>query len=585
MFKSLQLTGIVPLLIVGPLPARPAECAHTEYGWTAASGADEDDSANGVVSATDGSLLVTGVMRGTVDFDPGTKKDKHRSKGLGDIFVSRFDPYSEYSYTIRIGGKLLDGGLGISVASNGDSLLCGSFQGKVDFDPGKAKDKHKASGHDAFVTSYGAGGDYRWTRTFAGNGPEDVAKDIVIDPEGNIIVVGDFTGTADFDPGSGKDRRTSFGRNDVFVVQLDGRGRYLWSSTFGGPLDDHAFGAAVDGNGNVVVTGYFRGSVDFDPGPGVDMHHSAGNEDAFITKLGPDGAYHWTHTFGGVGFNDQGRDVMTDEAGNIYATGSFVDTVDFDRRGDGDIRIAKGFSDIFVTSRAGDGSYRWTAHMGGTNIEAGFSIALDRNLVQLVVVGPFSGTVDFDPGEGLDERTAISGPRDIFATWLTLDAAYVRTDTIGGTGNDVPWSVAVAPDSSVVVAGKFDSSDADFDPTSGVDVHATNGRDDMFIAKLYCGPCEAVERHSLTVKEKNRTLLGEVRALVPGGRVTVECTPTDPPGEPIQTRVDIDGENMGKYKLKNLKKGEYACAITEVRDADGKSVCDQPAGKRTVTVK
>ncbi|RJP32822.1 MAG: hypothetical protein C4547_13025, partial [Phycisphaerales bacterium] len=61
--------------------------------------------------------------------------------------------------------------------------------------------------------------------------------------------------------------------------------------------------------------------------------------------------------------------------------------------------------------------------------------------------------------------------------------------------------------------------------------------------------------------------------------------PTDPPGEPIQARVDIDDQNMGNYKLKKLKKGQYPCAITDVRDADGKSVCDHPAGKRVVSVK
>ena len=154
------------------------------------------------------------------------------------------------------------------------------------------------------------------------------------DNEGNIIVAGDFMATVDFDPGRGVDNRTSNGGEDVFVTKLGPKGSYQWTRTFGGSLRDTAWGVATDADGNVIVTGEYRGTVDFDPTEGEDIHRSEGERDFFITKLGADGSYHWTHTAGGVKI-DQGLDVTVDTQGNVYVAGAFEETVDFDRRGCG----------------------------------------------------------------------------------------------------------------------------------------------------------------------------------------------------------------------------------------------------------
>jgi len=94
-----------------------------------------------------------------------------------------------------------------------------------------------------------------------------------------------------------------------------------------------------------------------------------------------------------------------------------------------------------------------------------------------------------------------------------------------------------------------------------------------------------VERRTLTVKARSPTLPGKVGAVIPCGGVTVEYTRTDPRGELVATRAKIKDDNAGNSTLTKRPKGEYACAIAEVRDADGKVVCDQPVGKRVVTVK
>ena len=558
-----------------------ADCPYTEYGWTSAIGAEAFDQARGIAVDDDGAIYIVGSFEQIVDFDPSKRKDKLKAKGRDghpDIYLTSYSGEGLYRWTARIGGSAAEYGDAVTVTPAGDVVLTGAFYEKVDFNPTKRKDKHKShGGADAFVTLLHPDGSYGWTRTFGGE-QSDVGWGTAADNEGNIIVAGDFMATVDFNPGRGVDNRTSNGGEDVFVTKLGPKGSYQWTRTFGGSLRDTAWGVATDADGNVIVTGEYRGTVDFDPTEGVDMHTSNGEEDIFVTKLGPDGSYHWTHTFGGTDINDKGFDVVADRMGNVYVTGAFVGRVDFDERGGGDVRVAEGFSDVFITKRRADGSYAWTRTFGGEAVEAGVGIVSDGSQ-SLVVTGNYSGTVDFDFTEGVDEHTAVGG-RDVFVTRITTQGGYVKTDSMGGTGTDAGLGVAVHADSSIVVVGNFTSVAADFDPTTGVDRRSSNGSKDFFISKHYCGQCEFIERH--TAVGKRGKIISTVRALAPGGKVTVECTG---PGEPVRQSGDINNENTAKLKFKNLPKGAYECLITKIKDPDGHPLCQGPLAPRPVTVK
>ncbi len=536
-------------VLLAAVPHALADCPYTEYGWTAAIGAEGFDQARGVGVGPDGAAYVIGSFEDTVDFDPSKRKDKFKAKGSSgypDIYLTSYSREGSYRWTARMGGASHDFGDAVTVTRSGDVVLTGAFYEKGDFNPTKQRDKHQSRGAgDIFVTLLHPDGSYGWTRTFGGEG-SDVGWAVAADNEGNIIVAGYFKLRVDFNPGRRVDKRRSNGGEDVFVTKLGPNGSYQWTRTFGGSLRDTAWGVATDADGNIIITGEYRGTVDFDPTKeGKDFHTSNGEDDVFITKLGSDGSYRWTHTFGGPSINDKGFGVVTDEKANVYVTGAFVGKVDFDERGGGDVRVAQGFSDIFVTKRAPDGSYLWTQTFGGEAIEAGVAIVFDGSH-SLVITGNYSGTVDFDFTEGVDEHTAVGG-RDVFVTRMTTEGGYVRTDSMGGGETDAGVGVAVHSDSSVVVVGSFRSVAADFDPTSGVDRRSSNGSKDFFITKHYCGRCEFVERH--TVVGKRGKIISTVRALAPGGKVTVECSG---PGEPVRKSAKISDDNTATLKFKNL---------------------------------
>ena len=117
----------------------------------------------------------------------------------------------------------------------------------------------------------------------------DYGYSVAVDSSGNVYTAGLFYGTVDFDPGSGTENRTAVGGADAYLLKLDSSGDYAWLAVFGDINSEIAEGVAVDSSGNVYVTGYFGGTVDFDPGSGTDNHTSTGYNDVFVLKLDSSG--------------------------------------------------------------------------------------------------------------------------------------------------------------------------------------------------------------------------------------------------------------------------------------------------------
>ncbi|HJL99890.1 MAG TPA: SBBP repeat-containing protein, partial [Acidimicrobiales bacterium] len=163
--------------------------------------------------------------------------------------------------------------------------------------------------------STGAGGDPNWGSTTFGGTNSDRAYGVAVDGAGNVYTTGAFFGTVNFGAGN----VTAAGAPDVFVTKLNSSGAHQWTTTLGSDgAATYSRQVAVDGSGNVHVAGYFEGTVDFGAGDVA----SAGDYDAFVTKLNSSGAHQWTTTFGGTHFDgDQGESVAVDGSGNVHVGG------------------------------------------------------------------------------------------------------------------------------------------------------------------------------------------------------------------------------------------------------------------------
>jgi len=394
-----------------------------------------------------------------------------------------------------------------------------------------------------FVAGYGGrfikiepNGTWAWDYTYqVGVHP----RDIVCDLFGNIFIGGNFSGTVDLDPTEGEDW---FSSGPGFVTRFNPDGTYAWSqtcdkSTYGLALACDSFGriivassggviarlspngsfdwtytsatsfngVACDSFGNVILTGTFRNTMDFDPTNGVDSHTSNGNYDAFVTKLNEDGSYDFTHTFGGSGY-EHGVGVVADHSGNIFLAGYFdyyqqtiPYSVDFDPTSGIDLHICQGGADAFLTKLDPNGNYLWTRTVstGGYVPSSGISshseipeaIVLDGT-GSLLIIGEFGCcvAVDFDPTYESDWHIS-RGRTDIFVTRLTSGGNYGWTGVVGGPGANADYGKDVVVDckGNVYVAGSFYES-ADLDPTEGEDWYsAGSGKKKEFVVKIRRG--------------------------------------------------------------------------------------------------
>ena len=298
--------------------------------------------------------------------------------------------------------------------------------------------------------------------------------DIAVDPNDNVYITGRFAGSVDFDGGPGVATVTSEGENDVFVCKYDPDGNYLWAKTTGGASYDDSYAIAVDRNGNVYYSGTFRDIVDADPGPGEHFISAPSNNGSFLIKLDTSGQFQWAW----VGDRTNVFDIAVDPSNNVYFTGNFITTVDFDPGpGTHILNSAAGY-DLFVVKWNANGQLLWGVSAGenssGSTARAG-SIAVTAS-GKVFLAGNFEGTVDFDPGSGVHALSSTDA--DPYVLALNADSSFAWVTANNGYAN----SLASDEDGSVYSTGHFYGT-VDFDPGPGTTHLTSTGAANAYVTK------------------------------------------------------------------------------------------------------
>lgn len=352
----------------------------------------------------------------------------------------------------------------------------GTFVGENDLDPTEGVDLWSTPCicRWFFVTKLHSDGSYAWSRVL----PTDASAGkpaIVVKASGEVLVVGNFTGSADFDPSDGVDVRMAQGRWNSFIWRFDAEGGYLGTTVFGATLPVSRFGTMVyaahlDAEGSLVIAGNYDGNTDFDPGPSLDWRSSTSTPDVFVSKYAADGSYLWTQTFGYIGFDSAFR-VEVDSANDIVLAGSFRNTVDFDP-GDGvDLHTATIPGATFVSKYHSDGTYAWTRtyQMDVVGVHTPLAVDGERNIwLAGGYVIAYSDWIDFDPTEGTDIHA--SKP-ETFVTKLEADGSYGGTFFLSSTDRCTAHSI-VADDLGGLLLGGLFSGTVDFDAGPGIASHS-----------------------------------------------------------------------------------------------------------------
>lgn len=378
------------------------------------------------------------------------------------------------------GGADFEEARDLAVDAAGNVFIIGTFAGTTDFGTGGISNKlNSAGGLDVYFAKYDATGKNIWAKRIGGAGP-DAGYDIALDADGHVYITGNFTGTADFDPGPGLKNLSSNGSFDIFLAKYDASGALLWANNTGGTLFEESVCMASDALGNVTIAGNFFGTVDFDPGPGTaELQAPAGNPDMYFARYDAAGGLLWVKQLHGNGSN-RVIDLALDEHSNIYITGQFENSADFDPSDVVRNLNSAGSFDIFFARYDDAGKLVWAGHAGGPNYDDGKGIALD-SAGNVYVTGRFNDTADFDPGAGVHTLTTVDFTDAFFAKY---DPAgdLVWAKSVGGTLADQGTGIAVDAPGNVYLIGQFQGI-ADLDPSGAVEELISAGDFDIFLAQ------------------------------------------------------------------------------------------------------
>ncbi len=420
---------------------------------------------DGISVLTDalGNVYHLGNFSGTVDFDPGPGTVTITSSSAGsDLYLTKLDANGNFiwvqttgSATGTISPKSMKMDLG------GNFYITGSFSGVADFAPGFPTYNITSSAGNTFVLKLDQFGNFVWVKNF-GAGGGVTSESIDIDNAGNSYITGHLVGTADFDPDLATYTCTSNGFTDAFITKLSASGSFIWAVSFGGPFYDYSYSIDVDVFGNVWTTGVFASTVDFDPSTFVFNLTSGTGYTSFLSKLGSGGNFITAKAFQSSLGSSFGHDLTSDPDGNIYSTGFIDGITDFDPGTNSFNLTTNGTNDAYVSKLDNSGSFIWAKSFGGSNIEIGWSIALD-NSNNVYVTGNYKGPGDFDPGIGTYSLTHV-GNDDTFILKLDNNGNFSCASGLGGNSRDFPSQINVDSNDNIFITGHFQGT-ADFDPS------------------------------------------------------------------------------------------------------------------------
>ncbi len=409
-----------------------------QFLWAFSLASPGDESCRDIEMDKNDNVLVTGGFYNTVDFDPSASTANLTSNGGGNVFVAKYTSNGQYLWAFAIGSTFGDVGYAIISDNLNNIWVTGITYGVADFDPSASTATLAAGG---FLAKCDQNGNYLW----AGNVP--LAEDLDCDKFNNVICVGNFVGTKDFDPSASTATLACNGggsQTDLFVAKYNSAGQYQFAFNIGGTNSDLVYEVAVDKMKEIYITGNLgNGVVDFDPSASTATVNTAVNP-GYIAKYDSLGNYLWAFCTGDMYSSSGSEAICVDALSNAYITGGFNGTVDFDPSSASYTLSGNG---AYIAKYDMTGQFQWAFPIKTSlsNSEGrGISVD-DSSNVYLGCI--FKGVADFEPYPPVKNYTAIGAAggvakyscfnpsQPVNTTSLNLTVCSLDQATLSATAN------------------------------------------------------------------------------------------------------------------------------------------------------
>ena len=407
------------------------------------SGLDTD--AAGVAIDSSDNIYITGTSQGTNLFG------KNATSGTtDDIFVAKLNPSGVVQWVYTAGGTGRDRGRKIALDSSGNIYVTGYYWSTVDFGGGNVTSN---GNWDAFLLKLDSSGTFQWVKSYGSNSGNDLGRDVAIDSNDNIYMLGTYRGTVDF----GADDVVATDA-DIFLIKFNSSGVFQWVYTAGGTGFDDSRALALDSNDNPYITGSYSNTVNF----GGGNITAANTNDLFILKLNSSGTYQDIYT-SNIDTTTKGKGLFVDSSGNIYATGTFQNTVNF-----GGGNITSSGMDIYLLKLNSSFAFQWVKRFASGNGASGQALGLavtvddDGNVYS---GGQIGGSYN------LGGQSVVSGSNnDVYIVKHDSSGTFQWSKTfggsVGGDGTDKAQDIVIDSNDFIITVGQAKGS-TDFSTVGG----------------------------------------------------------------------------------------------------------------------
>lgn len=333
--------------------------------WARSMGGTGRDAGISIAADAAGNVYTTGTFYDTADLDPGANLHNVISAGFSDVFVSKTNTSGQFVWVKQIGGAGYDNAGAVATDASGNTYVAGTIGDSADIDPGPGT---ALAGKCIFLVKLDASGNTLWTKAFQSNGYPSVSA-MYIDGAGRFYLTGYTTDIVDLDPGHPGGEVYP----GTFIARFGSSGTPDWATGFSAISGDLLNNdVTADLNGNVYITGFFTGKIDFMPGPDSLIINSYG---MYVMKFSSNGSFRFLKTMPGIAY---GRAICTDASGNIFLTGAFKNTVDFDPGSATHNLTASTPSEIFASKLDSSGNFIWASPSPGLGAvdNSGFGISV-----------------------------------------------------------------------------------------------------------------------------------------------------------------------------------------------------------------
>lgn len=471
-----------------------------QLGWSRAFGGSEVDFARAVEVDTSGNIYMAGFFEGSVDFDPSAGANiLSAAPGERDVFIQKLTPSGDLLWVKQISaGSRIDTVIDkiIQVDLAGNVYLSASFRGMVDFDPGPGNfilNSTTVFDYDFFLLKLDSSGNFLWA-TQTGAQQNEIFSTIALDDSSNIIRMGYFYGTIDFDPGPGDFSITASSGGDIFFQKLDSAANFLWAKSLGNSEQNYIGALRTDARGNIIASGSFKNSMDFDPGVGTFMLNALNlSYDIFTLKLSPEGNLLWASQIQSEN-SEFHSNLEVNTQGEIYCTASFSGSLDLDPGPAvyGLTSSNNGLNfDGFLQKLDSLGNFIWGKQFSGTagNFSSFYPQFIRFDADEYIYLNGYVwGEVDFDPGPGM---SIAGGPNDKanFLLKLTDNADLIWSRTFGKDIPELVKDLVIDKEEAIYLAGRLGAA-WDIDPGPGIAyLRSPNQNSDIFLLKWEQDSC------------------------------------------------------------------------------------------------